>query len=366
MARFGDWLSVHGVAVECLTQEHVERFVKQSISQECRSVRERRNQVCKPVHFLLRLVREKYPPMMAPTAVQVETKRYLDHLRRNRGVQESTLAQRRYALEKFLGTFFGQGPLDLFQLTPTRLLAYLMNLPRTATDGRRRNACITVRGYLRFLQLQGEPVATLLAVVLRIRTQRRVVRPQVLTPAELRQLLKALDRSRPTGLRDYAAVLCMAELGMRRGDVPRLMLDDIDWRQGTVRVANHKSGRPYRLPLPRRLGRALADYLRRERPVSKRREVFLGYGHPRQVPMTAQALQSSVDRAWKRTELEGRFWGTHILRHSVATRMKRKGVALKVIADVLGHRSLQSTTLYAQVDLPALRKIAQPWPEGQP
>jgi integrase len=155
----------------------------------------------------------------------------------------------------------------------------------------------------------------------------------------------------------------MIDLGMRVGDVARLSLDDIDWRAGTMAVANHKRGRPYRLPLPKRLGQALADYLANARPSSERREVFLCHAQPRGLPTTVHALKTAVRSAWKRAGLYDRFSGTHILRHTVATRMKQQGVALKSIADVLGHHSLQTTTLYAQVDLPALRSTAQPWPE---
>jgi site-specific recombinase XerD len=157
----------------------------------------------------------------------------------------------------------------------------------------------------------------------------------------------------------------MAELGLRVGDVARLALDDIDWREGMVRVPNHKRGRPYQLPLPRRLGQALADYLVKGRPSSQRQAVFLCHAHPRGTPVTAGALKRAVQRAWQRSGLDKRFSGTHVLRHSVATRMKQEGVSLKFIADVLGHDSVQTTTLYAQVDLPVLRKVAQPWPEEQ-
>ena len=157
----------------------------------------------------------------------------------------------------------------------------------------------------------------------------------------------------------------MAELGLRVGDVARLTLDDVDWCEGTVRVPNHKRGKPYQLPLPRRLGQALADYLAKGRPSSLRREIFVRHAHPRGTAVTAGALKREVQRAWQRSGLEKRCSGTHVLRHSVATRMKQEGVSLKFIADVLGHESVQTTTLYAQVDLPVLRTVAQPWPEEQ-
>jgi integrase len=158
----------------------------------------------------------------------------------------------------------------------------------------------------------------------------------------------------------------MVDLGMRVGDVARLSLDDIDWREGTIRVSNHKRARPYRLPLPKRLGQALADYLTTARPTSPCRRLFLSRAHhPRAPEATVAGLKEAVKRIWKRSGIGHRFSGTHILRHSVATRMKQLGVSLKSIADVLGHHSLQTTALYAQIDLPALRRVAQTWPEAR-
>ena len=203
------------------------------------------------------------------------------------------------------------------------------------------------------------------SVVPTVRRPRTALSPKWLTSVDTDRLLSSVDRSRATGKRTYAVILCMAELGLRVGDVARLKLEDIDWREGTVRVPNHKRGRPYQLPLPRRLGQAIADYLAEGRPSSPRREIFLRHAHPRGTAVTPGALKREVRRAWQRAGLDKRFSGTHILRHSVATRMKQEGVSLKFIADVLGHDSVQTTTLYAQVDLPVLRTVAQPWPEVQ-
>jgi len=196
-----------------------------------------------------------------------------------------------------------------------------------------------------------------------IRRCRAAVKTQWLTSSDVKQLLHSIDRSTPTGKRDYAVVLCMAHLGMRVGDVARLSLDDIDWHEGTVRVANHKPDRPDCLPLPRRLGKALVDYLKKGRPASPRREIFLRHNHPRGAPVMSATLQGVMLNIWRRAGFGETFRGTHILRHSLATRMRQKGVDLKSIADVLGHQSIQTTALYAQVDLPALRAMAQPWPE---
>jgi integrase len=176
------------------------------------------------------------------------------------------------------------------------------------------------------------------------------------------RLLETVDRSTGIGKRTYAVILCLADLGIRVGDVARIALDDVDWHAGIIRVANGKRRRPYQLPLPQRLGESLVDYLRYGRPDSTSRAIFLQRDKPEWVPATVHALKISVRRTWELAGLGGRFNGTHILRRTAATRMKQRGASLKSIADVLGHDSLQVVGLYAQVDLPALRRVAQPWP----
>lgn len=268
-------------------------------------------------------------------------------------------------LEQFLTFCFKQRNVDYSAITPARIHAYVDGLPHSICSSRQRCACTSLRGYFRFLQLQGVSTGHLQAVVPTVRRPRIALSPKWLTSADTDRLLRSVDCSRATGKRTYATILCMAELGLRVGDVARLTLDDVDWCAGTVRVPNHKRGRPYQLPLPRRLGQALADYLVKGRPFSQRREIFVRHARPRGTAVTSGALKREVQRAWQRSGLDKQYSGTHVLRHSVATRMKQEGVSLKFIADVLGHESVQTTTLYAQVDLPALRTVAQPWPEEQ-
>jgi site-specific recombinase XerD len=303
--------------------------------------------------------------LLAQTPTQAEVARYVEHLRRNRGLADGTLKNHHRNLEQFLTSCFKQRRLDYSAITAARIHAYVDGLPPGLANSRRRNTCTALRGYLRFLQLQGVATGYLQTVVPKVHSPRTALSPKWLISADTDRLLRFIDRSRAVGKRNYAAILCMMDLGLRVGDVARLSLDDIDWREGTIRVANHKRARPYRLPLPQRLGQALADYLTSGRPSSQQREVFLCHTHPCGTPATVAALKRMVRIAWTRAGLDKRFTGTHVLRHSVATRMKQEGVSLKSIADVLGHHSVQTTTLYAQVDLPALRTVAQPWPEVQ-
>jgi len=263
-----------------------------------------------------------------------------------------------------LTCWFGDGEIRLAEINAERILAYLDALPSTKSNTQRRGTCTVLRGYLRWLEMQGMSTQSLCAVIPVLPSRRAALSPTVLTSDDLHTLLRAVDRATAMGKRTYAAILCLSDLGMRVGDVARLSLDDIDWRRGTIRIANHKQGRPFQLPLPTRVGEALAEYLAHGRPTSTSRAVFLQHARPLGIPATVHALKSAVWRAWDDSGLHDAFSGTHILRHSAATRLKQEGVPLKAIADVLGHASLQTTVLYAQVDLPALRKTAQPWPGG--
>ena len=222
--------------------------------------------------------------------------------------------------------------------------------------------CSSIRGYLRFLQFNGIHTRHLVLAVPSVLTKRRSLSPNIISSDDLKTVLSSVDRSTPMGKRTYASILCLSDLGMRIGDVARLSLDDINWQNGSIIVKNNKSGRQFLLPLPERVGKAIVDYLCNGRPKSKTRNVFVGCQHPKN-NITNCALTRAIERFWKKTGLDIKYSGTHIFRHSFATNLRRKGLPLKVIADILGHQCLETTALYAQVDIEALRQLVQPWPQ---
>jgi site-specific recombinase XerD len=158
-------------------------------------------------------------------------------------------------------------------------------------------------------------------------------------------------------------LLLLARLGLRASEVAFLGLDDIDWRAGRLMVRG-KGGQRIELPLPTEVGKAIAAYLQRGRPRSTSRRVFLRSRAPIRGFLTSTAIGSIVRHAIERTGIDAPTKGTHQFRHALATEMLRHGASLTEIGEVLGHRSAETTKIYAKVDLTALRTLALPWPGG--
>lgn len=307
------------------------------------------------------------PPQRAtPSAVDREVQRFDDYLRTVCGLQQATRTYRRRYLREFLRALFGDGPVDPSQLVPTDVVRYLSTRTARVTPGSAKVIASSLRSYLRFLQLRGACDDRLILAVPAPAHWKLASLPTILTDDEVRRLVAAFPRRTATGRRDYAIARCLLDLGLRAGEVAALHLDDIDWRKGTLRIAGSKSRRDDALPLPAVLGRAIVAYLRRGRP-STSRQIFLRVRPPVGHGVTSCIVRNVMLRAAARAGMGALITGTRILRHTAATRMLRHGASLKDIADVLRHRSLDTTAIYTKVDLPRLATIAAPWPqEDQP
>jgi len=157
--------------------------------------------------------------------------------------------------------------------------------------------------------------------------------------------------------------LCMAEMGLRASEVAKLTLADIDWQQGTIEISSSKCLRVRLLPLPSRPGAAIARYLRHGRPLTDCQQLFLRHTVPVGTALSLEMVRGAMRRAYARVGFPATWTGTHLLRHTAATLMHQKGATLKEIADVLGHLCIDTTAIYAKVNLPALRTVVLPWPE---
>jgi integrase/recombinase XerD len=160
------------------------------------------------------------------------------------------------------------------------------------------------------------------------------------------------------------SLLLLSRLGIRALEAAQLQLDDVDWHTGCLLIRASKTHRERNLPLAEDVGQALVDYLRDGRPQTDSRNIFLEHTAPFCPLRTSSAITKAVKRLLKKTGIERRSAGAHLFRHTAASQMVCRGASFKEVADVLGHRSLQTTGIYAKLDLAALSQVALPWPGG--
>lgn len=224
----------------------------------------------------------------------------------------------------------------------------------------------TLRSYLRFLAIEGRCSPHLDAVIPSVAQWKLSSLPKYLTAAELETVITSSNIPTKQGLRDHAIILLLGRLGLRAGDVINLLLNDINWDEGTIRLCG-KGRRESLLPLPQEIGDAILSYLEKGRPPVPIQRVFLCLNAPFRGLALIASVSNIVRFALSRAHItHPPSHGANLLRHSAATAMLRSGCTLETVSTVLRHRSLDMTGYYAKVDVDMLMKIAQPWPEGAP
>ena len=283
-----------------------------------------------------------------------------------KGIALNTCKSRLAVVRNFLLKIFEerQIEIDITKLRIEDVDAFIMEYAKRWKPSSLGIVRSSLRSYLRFRAMQGDPTDSLVASLPNIAPYwNRGSLPSFLTDAEVKLFLQSFDRSNSTGLRDYAVARCLIDLGLRSHEVAQLSLESFDWRNGTITISRSKSRRIYKLPLPQQTGEAIVNYLRKGRPQSNSRVLFARHMAPYDKPLTKNAISGAIVQAFVRCEMK--FRGTHILRRTLAVRLQRAGVSLKEIADVLRHKDLSTTSVYTRVDLDGLRAVALPWPGRQ-
>lgn len=297
------------------------------------------------------------------TAVDQLLSDYATHLEANCGLAVTFRHSRmRYARE-FLESHSSGGNLKLEDLTPDDAIQFVSDYAVRCKRTTAKVAATALRGLLRFLHFRGLCEARLVQAVPSIQTWKLSTLPRTLNEEQLQRFLDSFNRSTPTGRRDYAIAVSMVYLGLRVGEVCDLTLHSVDWRNGVLRLAAAKGRRTRELPLTRAVGSALAAYVKDGRPLSACNGLFLRHSVPKGTCVSRQLVRGAIRRAYQRAGFPSNWTGTHLLRHTAATSLFVRGAPLKEIADLLGHRSIDTSMIYTKVNLPALRSVALPWPE---
>jgi integrase/recombinase XerD len=301
-------------------------------------------------------------PVAVLTAAAQLVEQFRVYLAGERGLGAGTIMNYLHTARLFLQSVGCVEHDDLARLGPPEVQAFIL-----AESGRRsvastKSLVTGLRSLLRFLHVVGITEALLVGAVPTVSGWTGTWLPRGVEASSVERLLASCDRGSNQGRRDYAVLVVLSRLGLRIGEVAALELDDVDWRLGQL-VVRGKGNRLERLPLPVDVGEALADYVRRARPPSEHRALFLRVLAPHR-GLTTGALIMIVQSACRRAGVVP--VAAHRLRHTVASDLLRAGAGLSEIGQLLRHRSMASTAIYASVDTAALRGLARPWPGSRP
>jgi site-specific recombinase XerD len=315
-------------------------------------------------HFLAVLRQKGLAPVSRKSVLPEDEvlQAFQDHLMKVRGTVETSAALYARHVRPFLQGIYTGNKFAFNTVTVRDVETFVMCKAMRYKPATVKNYCTALRVFFRFLRLMDEVEHPLDEAVPTIPHWSLSSLPKYLREEQVTTFLDSFDISTNVGLRNWAMALLMATAGLRAGEVANLKIEDIDWRKSSLTLQSTKSRRLDYLPLTSKAGEALAAYLKR-RPQTGIRYIFVSLSTPVGRPLTASAVSIAMRRAFARCYPGGPTHGAHVLRHSLATGMLMKGATFKEIADILRHRSIETTTIYAKVDIPGLTQAALPWPE---
>jgi len=304
------------------------------------------------------IIRDRPATGTSPASILIEE--YLNYLREVRGFASSTVSNHRYTAQCLLQHLEEKG-IAPKKIQASHLESYVAKAGKRLSRARLQQDIGALRGFLRFLAMDGRVPAGLDSQIDTPRLYRLEQLPRALPWETVRTLLRSIDKTSAKGLRDYAMFLLIATYGLRTSEVVAITLDDIRWRQDSLRIHQPKTSSLLELPLINEVSSAIVKHLKRTPPPPRYRRIFLRMRAPIGVlkrTAVGEAFQSLVRKSGLRIP----FQGPHCMRHSLAVHLLKSGTPLKTIGDILGHRSAASTSTYLRLATGDLREVALPVP----
>ena len=360
------WSGVKGIHVSSFTKKLVEHFGCHLNKCKCPDYNQTLQQdlIC-GVRLFLKSIKNVDTKIIANQQTSKDPAlltSFFHWMRNNRGTSDVTLRRYDPPIRDLLKRF-DNNP-ELFDARGLR--QFVLEISQHSGWSTIKNCTAALRMFLRFLIAEGKCSADLLGAIPTVAHWRLSSLPRYLQEADVEKIISSCDISSKFGKRNRAILLLLARLGLRAGDILKLRLGDIDWKDATIQVSG-KGRHAVRLPLTKEVGSALVDYLKNSRPPLDTDVVFVRLRAPLCAFSSHTAISVMVARAMRRAGVTCQSRGAaHILRHSMATSMLRRGATLQEISGILRHRSIETTKIYAKVDVRALQEIAQPWPEVEP
>ncbi len=366
VSHFAQWMHSRRLRLQSIDEALVAKFIDQHLPRcHCSGpVQRDRRTLSAALGHLLAVLRAQgaiAPVMVRSKPVDEELRRYDAYMDHVRGLAPKTRETALRILGRLLTARFGDEAIDIAALEPDQVRDFFAQQAKLYSKPASAGTVIaSLRGYFRYRVSLGDAVQGLIGVLSYPANWQLSSLPKTLTPEEVEQLVNSLGKQGRSLRRADAIVRCALDLGLRSGEIAHISLDDIDWRAGTITLRHTKGRRDDVLPLPATTGAAIVAYLEQERPKTRNRAVFVRHQTPRGEPVGPDLVRKAIRQAFAHAGLP--YTRSHLLRHSMANRLLAGGASLKEVADVLRHRSLNATMIYAKLDSRNLAEVALAWP----
>lgn len=288
---------------------------------------------------------------------------YIDFLRRHQCVSEATVVIRIKFVRPFLNSIRKIAlPSRLFRLSAKEIHDYIIKTAKPLHRASKKHLVSSIRSFLRFGHIQGYLKRDLVAAVPIIATRKLDRVPLGIPWKSVQQLLRMPDKKTHSGRRDYAVLLLLARYGVRIGQVTTLKLCDIHWQEGVICFPACKGGEPLRLPLFKEVAAGLLAYIKEDRKDLSFPQLFLTIKEPQRPLSLNNHFYTSLEKHYRKAGFQFPSKGSRVIRHAFATRLVEKRTPIKAIADLLGHKWIDTTFIYIKVDVEGLRVLAREWP----
>ena len=242
-------------------------------------------------------------------------------------------------------------------LSPAIISAFITESGKTVDKRSVQSLCSILKTSLRYFFRAGVIPRDVSKAIESPRRYRLSNLPRSISWAEVERMLTMVDRRCSAGRRDYAVLLLLVTYGLRAREVAALTLDDIDWKRDRLHVRGRKAGHSTAYPLTPPVGEAILDYLQHGRPKSVSRALFFRSSAPF-TPLSGAAVSQRAQLHLREAGIKVPRPGSHTLRHTCVQRLVDSGFSPKTIGDFVGHRTADATSIYAKVNIEALREVA--------
>lgn len=364
--HFGQWLNESKIDKSRISKKELDYFLTNHLS-KCRCLTPRTAEIKSiraAIKQLLKVIYKDGNLLSNPDNARTKTEKIVNsfdfYLAGVCGMADNTRISRRRYVFSFLRKLNISNLHQMETLSHAQMMRFIKGYSCHYKSGSMGVVLTSLRSFLKYLSFHGFNVKKLSASIPRIPNWKLSTVPKILSDNQIKTLLLVFNRKSSSGKRDYAMARCLTDLGLRCCEVANIKLDDINWYEATMKIGRGKVEQEDQLPLPKAVGKAISDYLVHGRPQTSSEFIFVFHRAPFGEAVHVGTVRNAIRRAFQQAGFDP-IPSTHILRHSFATKLLTSGVSLKEIADMLRHRSIDTTMLYTKIDLPHLHCVAMPW-----